>query len=82
VSIALTPPADISILNILPARVAEVTAADSSQIDVKLILGRDRGAAIWARLTAHSVHHLQLTVGRDVYALVKAVAIDRQSIAG
>jgi molybdopterin-binding protein len=28
------------------------------------------------------VNDLQLPIGRDVWALIKAVAIDRQSIAG
>jgi molybdate transport system ATP-binding protein len=82
VSIALTPPSDISILNILPVRIVELTVNGGSQVDLKLGLGQEGRAAIWARLTAQSVHDLQLSVGREVYALVKAVAIDRQSLAG
>jgi molybdate transport system ATP-binding protein len=82
VSIALTPPPGISILNILPARIAELTVNGGSHMDLKLDLGQEGRVAIWARLTARSVHDLQLSVGREVYALVKAVAIDRQSIAG
>ncbi len=81
VSIALTPPRDISILNIVPARVAEIVAGDGGHADVKLALGEERRSAIWARLTARSVHDLQLAAGRDVFALIKAVAIDRQSMA-
>jgi molybdate transport system ATP-binding protein len=80
VSIALTPPRDISILNILPARIVETVAGSDSEVDLKLALGADRRSTIWARLTARSAQDLQLGVGRDVFALIKAVAIDRPSI--
>lgn len=82
VSIALTPPADVSILNILPARIVEMTANGGTHVDLKLALGKEQRTLIWARLTAQSVHDLRLESGRDVFALVKAVAIDRQSIGG
>ncbi|MGH6930668.1 MAG: TOBE domain-containing protein [Dongiaceae bacterium] len=82
VSVALTPPLNISILNILPARIVEMTVNDGNHVDLRLALGNERRAMISARLTAQSVHDLQLAVGRDVCALVKAIAIDRQSIAG
>ena len=82
VSVALNAPADISILNILPARIVEIFAGDGADADLKLALGNAGHAAIWARLTARSVHDLQLAVGRDVFALIKAVAIDRQSLGG
>jgi molybdate transport system ATP-binding protein len=82
VSIALTPPSNISILNILPARIIEMTANDGNHVDLRLALGNEPRVTISARLTAQSVNDLQLTIGRDVWALIKAVAIDRQSIAG
>ena len=82
VSIALSAPADISILNVLPARIVEIAAGDGANTDLKLALGNTGQAAIWARLTARSVHDLQLAVGRSVFALIKAVAIDRQSLGG
>lgn len=80
VSIALARPGDISILNILPARIAEIIAGEDSHRDIKLTFGPGGQSTIWARLTARSVHDLQLSVGRDVFALIKAVAIDRQSL--
>ena len=46
-------------------------------IDVLLDVG---GAPLWARITARSRHDLRLEVGSRVYALVKAVAIDRHSL--
>jgi len=82
VSIALSAPADISILNVLPARIVEIVANDGANTDLKLALADGGQAAIWARLTARSVHDLQLAAGRDVFALIKAVAIDRQSLGG
>ena len=82
VSIALSAPADISILNVLPARILEIFGSDGANLDLKLALGNAGHATIWARLTARSVHDLQLAVGREVFALIKAVAIDRQSLGG
>jgi molybdate transport system ATP-binding protein len=82
VSIALNAPTDISILNVLAARVVEIVANGDTNTDLKLALGNAGHAAIWARLTARSVHDLQLEVGRSVFALIKAVAIDRQSLGG
>ena len=82
VSIALSAPADISILNILPARIVEIVGGEGTTLELKLALGSGGQAAIWARLTARSVHDLQLAVGRNVFALIKAVAIDRQSLGG
>jgi molybdate transport system ATP-binding protein len=81
VSIALTPPRDVSILNIVPARVGEIIAGDGGHVDVQLMLGQERRSPIWARLTARSVYDLQLVPGRGVFALIKAVAIDRHSMA-
>ena len=82
VSIALNAPVDISILNVLPARIVEIFGGDGTHTDLKLALGNAGHAAIWARLTARSVHDLKLEVGRSVFALIKAVAIDRQSLGG
>jgi molybdate transport system ATP-binding protein len=64
----------------LPARIVETVAGSDSEVDLKLALGADRRSLIWARLTARSAQDLQLGVGRDVFALIKAVAIDRPSM--
>jgi molybdate transport system ATP-binding protein len=82
VSIALSPPSNISILNILPSRIVEMTPKDGNHVDLRLAFGQGQRVTISARLTAQSVHDLQLAIGREVWALIKAVAIDRQSIAG
>jgi molybdate transport system ATP-binding protein len=82
VSIALNAPTDISILNVLPARIVDIAVGDGANTDLKLALDDTGQVAIWARLTARSVHDLQLATGRTVFALIKAVAIDRKSIGG
>ncbi len=77
VSIALTPPENISILNIIPCTVNTIGEEKSPQIDLQLDAG---GAPIWARITARSRTALGLKPGMQVYALIKSIAIDRQSL--
>lgn len=76
VAIALTRPSDISILNVFPGTISEVGAGDGPHVDLKL----DIGVPLWARVTLRSARDLGLAPGRQVYALVKAVAIDRHSL--
>ena len=75
VSLALERPRAISVLNMLAGRVVEVGDSDGSQVDVLV----DVGVPIWARVTHLSVQDLDLAPGREVHALIKAVAIDRRS---
>ncbi len=77
VALALEPPKDISILNVFPGEVRDIGAEPGAQVDILLDLG---GTALWARITARSRQDLGLTVGSRVYALVKAVAIDRHAL--
>ena len=79
VSIALSPPENISILNIIPCTIQEIGEEKGPQIDLQLDA---RGAAIWSRITARSRTALGLRPGMQVYALIKSVAIDRQSLGG
>ena len=76
VAIALDPPGRTSILNVLPGEVVEVGPDDGPQAHVLL----DVGAPLWARVMRRSVEALGLAPGRRVYALVKAVAVDRRSL--
>ncbi len=76
VSIALAAPEDISILNIFPGRIVQVGEDAGAQVDLLV----DVGAPLWARVTARSFHDLGLAPGKSVYALIKAVAIDRHSL--
>ena len=77
VSIALTPPENISILNVIPCIIQAIGEEKSPQVDLQLDAG---GAPIWARITARSRAALGLAVGQRVYALVKSIAIDGQSL--
>ncbi len=73
VSVALTRPAGISILNVLPARIVELGETTGAVVDVRL----DAGAPLWARLSARSVHDLGLKPGLEVFAMIKSIAFDR-----
>ena len=72
VSLTLTRAADSSILNILPATVAEMgPVAETGQVIVRLDTG---GEPLLARITRLSCGRLELTPGRPVFAQIKAVA--------
>ena len=73
VSIALIPPAGISILNVFAGEVIEVGEDDGPQVDVLL----DIGAPLWARITKRSQRELDIAPGRMVHAMIKAMAVDR-----
>jgi len=74
VSIALTLPQDVSLLNVLPGRVATLTAGTGSSCDLRLDVG---GVNLAARITRLSADRLRLAVGTEVYALIKAISLDR-----
>ncbi|MCW8125982.1 molybdenum ABC transporter ATP-binding protein [Microbulbifer halophilus] len=77
VSLALASHGDTSILNRLPATVAEVAPdADSALVLVRLRLEGEEGeSGIVARLTRRSADHLQLVSGKKVWAQIKSAAI-------
>jgi len=77
VALAKTPPTDCSILNVLPATLVEIGAEGGPLIDLRLDVG---GAPLWARVTAKSLAALELRRGSEVYALIKAVAVDRHTL--
>lgn len=76
VSLSLGAPKDISILNVFAGRVAEISDRKDGQVDVIV----DTGTRIWARITRLAARRLALEPGKPVHALIKAVAIDRQSL--
>lgn len=76
VTLALRRPEGASTLNILPGRVRELAPADGPFVDVLV----DAGAPIWSRVTRLSVDRMGLAPGREVFAVVKAGAIDRASL--
>ena len=80
VSLALSPPREISIRNIIAAKVTEVVEEQGTAFaEVRLIAGSQ---ALRARLTRRSVHELGLAPGSAVHALIKSIAVDRQLDSG
>ena len=72
VSITLQATEGTSILNILPARVMEISPQDASRVMVRLDL---RGVALLARITRRSLSTLNLQPGMEVFAQIKSVAL-------
>jgi molybdate transport system ATP-binding protein len=80
VALATTRPSGISFRNIFAARVTEIAPERAPIVDVRLDIGTPaQPVALWARVTARAAQELGLTPGREVFALVKTVALDRAS---
>ena len=77
VSIALSRPAGLSIRNVLAGTVVELAGDEGSSLDVRLDV---HGTALLARITRKSASDLGLRPGLPVFALIKAVSIDRRSV--
>jgi len=77
VSLALARPEGLSVQNILPATVRSVGAEFGAIVDVGLDVG---GTALVARVTRKAATEMSLVPGLALYALVKAVSIDRRSV--
>ena len=73
ISLSLSEHRDSSIVNILPARVEAIAPeADTGMTLVKLDLG---GSYLIARVTQRSMHHLEVTAGKQLWAQIKSAAI-------
>jgi molybdate transport system ATP-binding protein len=77
VSIAIEQPRGVSLLNCLPGRVVQIGAEPGASVDVRLDVS---GTPLLARITRHSAERLGLAPGKDVWAMVKAVSLDRPSV--
>ncbi len=77
VSLALHRPTDISILNVLPVRVAAIDEEAGPSVDLQLAVG---GSILIARITRRSLRQLDIRTGQELYALVKAVSFDQRSV--
>jgi len=77
VILAATPPTGISALNILTGRVEAVVPIEEAALEVQLRLGDER---LLARVTRRSGATLGLVPGREIFAVIKTVAIDRRSL--
>jgi molybdate transport system ATP-binding protein len=79
VSIALERPQRISIQNVLGGRIAAVGPERGGSVEVSIAVG---AATVRSRITARAARELGLAPGLEVYALVKAVSLDRRSPGG
>jgi molybdate transport system ATP-binding protein len=77
VVLGLKPPQELSALNVLAGRIAEIGAVDGPIVDVRVDLN---GEMLLARVTRLTLDRLGLVPGRPVYAIIKTVAIDRRSL--
>ena len=75
VSLSVGKPDHISVLNVLSGRVSTVALDDGPYAEVRIAVGP---TALLARVTRLSAEELGLREGREVYALVKSVALDRR----
>jgi molybdate transport system ATP-binding protein len=74
VSIALARPEQLSVLNVLQGRIVAAKHDQGSGCDLQVDVG---GVQLAARVTRMSADRLQLTAGREVYALIKAIPLAR-----
>ncbi len=74
VSIALEPPRGISIQNVLRGKVSAVSAGNNGVVDVSVVIG---SVALRSRITRRAADQLGIVPGIEVYALIKAVSLDR-----
>jgi molybdate transport system ATP-binding protein len=74
ISLALAPPRETSILNVLPATVSGLVPGGPGRAVVSLAVG---GATLLARITEKSVALLGLVPGKAVFVQIKGVAVLR-----
>jgi molybdate transport system ATP-binding protein len=73
VAIATARPQQLSIRNVLNARILGIETGLG--MNVELLLDVD-GAHLRSRITRDALDELDLSIGRDVYALIKSVALE------
>jgi molybdate transport system ATP-binding protein len=74
VSIAVEEPRGISIQNILRGTVSTIGPEREGVVDVGIAVG---SVAIRSRITRRALHQLELVPGKTVYALIKAISLER-----
>ena len=76
VSLMLDKPKDTSVLNVFKGELIEIRHEDGPQLDLLINIG----TPLIARITRKSLNDLNLDIGSKVYAMIKAVAIDRRTL--
>lgn len=80
VVLATERPAHLSIRNAFAGKVVELAPPRGPLVDLKLDIGTPtEPVMLWARITQRALQDLQLAPGKPIFALVKTVALDRQS---
>jgi molybdate transport system ATP-binding protein len=89
IALALRAPEAISIQNVLRGRVVEIGWQDGPFVEVNVAIGGVGPGAVaagrarlTARLTRRAAATLELAPGREVYVLIKTIALDRVVRAG
>jgi molybdate transport system ATP-binding protein len=77
VSLALARPSGITIQNVLEGNVVSIGHEFGAIVDVHLRIGE---TGLTARITRKAASNLALVPGSRVFAMVKAVSIDRRSV--
>ncbi|MDN5870495.1 MAG: molybdenum ABC transporter ATP-binding protein [Nitrococcus sp.] len=77
VVLAVEPPKGLSIQNVLRARITETGSSTDPFVEFLLDAA---GVPLIAYVTKKAAHELGLRLGREVYALIKSVAIQRHSL--
>lgn len=77
VAIATSRPSGISVQNVLPVRIESLTEEQGGSVKLRLDA---TGTCLLASVTRKSVVELGLEPGRDVYALIKSVAMARHQL--
>lgn len=73
IAIALTPPADISVLNVLRGTVVDMQSGDDARATVRVKIGE---TVLTSRITRYSADRLKLLPGLEVCVLIKAVSLN------
>lgn len=79
VALSLKPPRDVSVRNVLPAKVRDFVVEDSPFVEIVLDVA---GQALRARITRHAFDNLGIHHGQDVFAMIKSVAIGQRMVSG
>lgn len=77
IALALERPAQTSVLNILPVRIACVADGTVAETLVTLELEEAPGSRIMAAISMESARRLGVQAGQALFAMVKAVAVSR-----
>ena len=77
VILAREAPRDISALNVLPVTISGIEQGRGPGVAVGLLAGQDR---LLARVTRRSLQRMDLAVGQQVFAIIKATAVGPEDV--